>query len=94
MLLANLDTSEGLVNGARGRIIGLSPPIVSPYDPVPRAYPVVRFENGITHTIEPKAYECSYEGSKVRGNARGGTLASRSFPPFTPLLPLRSRGLL
>jgi hypothetical protein len=24
----------------------------------------------------------------------GGTLASRSFPPFTPLLPLRSRGLL
>jgi hypothetical protein len=25
---------------------------------------------------------------------RGGTLASRSFPPFTPLLPLRSRGLL
>jgi hypothetical protein len=66
MLLANLDTSEGLVNGARGRITGVSPPMVSPYDPTPRSYPVVRFENGITHTIEPKAYECAYEGGSVR----------------------------
>jgi hypothetical protein len=31
---------------------------------------------------------------QVRGNTRGGTLASLSFPPFTPQLPLRYRGLL
>jgi serine/threonine protein kinase len=36
------------------------------------------------------------QNRRVRGGGTlaGGTLASRSFPPFTPLLPLRSRGLL
>lgn len=54
MLIKNLDVSLGLVNGALGTIIEMQD-----------KYPLVSFDNGETHLIDPVEWEISIDGCKA-----------------------------
>ena len=57
MLVKNLDVGRGLVNGARGVVIG--------WDSTRKDYPVVRFVTGLSLTIEPTKWTIEISGEPV-----------------------------
>lgn len=57
MLVKNLDVEKGLVNGARGVVIG--------WDATRKDYPIVRFTTGLSKTIEPIKWTVEISGEPV-----------------------------
>lgn len=57
MLVKNLDVERGLVNGARGVVIG--------WDSTRNDYPIVKFVSGLSKTIEPVKWTIEISGEPV-----------------------------